>query len=72
LSSEGHLLLCNNLYNNLINENAFLLTQDFEGNVTDPYGCEISLGMQQLLKNKKFCLFTPPKKQIHFQIFLNI
>jgi|688.fasta_scaffold203993_2 hypothetical protein len=75
LSSEGHLLLCNNLYNNLINENAFLLTQDFEGNVTDPYGCEISLGMQQLLKNKKFCLqvqdLLPEHQKIQLLELLN-
>ena len=56
LSSEGYLLLCDNLYYNWVDANVFSLTKDFEGNDVGIYGVEVSYGMQNLLKNKKFCL----------------
>lgn len=56
LSSEGYLLLSDNLYNNWANENVFSLTKDFAGNVVDTYGCEIANGMRNLLQSKKFCM----------------
>lgn len=70
LSSEGCLILCDNLYNNWEDKNMFLLTKDFEGNDTATYGCEILSGMQKLLKDKKFCLevqnLLPEKQQQQF------
>jgi hypothetical protein len=53
LSSEGYLLLCDNLYYNWVDANVFSLTKDFEGNDVGIYGVEVSYGMQNLLKNKK-------------------
>jgi len=56
LSSEGFVLLTDNLYNNWTEKNTLLLNKDWEGNIQDIYGIEQTLGVGQLLKDKNFCL----------------